>query len=151
VTCWLPVGETVSAPEPDERVVFVAHFKRGFALPANDFFRDFLDYHGLHPHHLPTNAMMTLSAFTAFYKGYAGIEAFVHVWSKYFQLWKQSAHEPKDKNAPESGKDKKDRPTTQCGGATIISQKGSEFPRIELLESCKNWQRTFFYLRIPSR
>jgi hypothetical protein len=26
---------------------------------------------------------------------------------------------------------------TQCGTATIMSQKGSKFPKIELLESCK--------------
>jgi hypothetical protein len=82
------VGEIVPAPEPNERVVFVAHFERGFALPASDFFRDFLIYYGLQPHHLSANAMMTLSAFATFCKGYAGIEAFVHGWSKYFQLWK---------------------------------------------------------------
>jgi hypothetical protein len=38
VACRLPAGETVPAPEPDERVVFIAHFERGFGLPASDFF-----------------------------------------------------------------------------------------------------------------
>jgi hypothetical protein len=56
----------------------------GFALPVSNFFWDFLNYYGLQPHHLPTNVVMTLSAFSAFYEGYAGIEAFVHAWSKYF-------------------------------------------------------------------
>jgi hypothetical protein len=28
-----------------------------------------------------------------------------------------------------------------------MSRKGSEFPKIELLESCKKWQRTFFYVK----
>jgi hypothetical protein len=78
------------ALEPDEMLVYVAHFERGFALPASDFFQDLLDYYGLQPHHLSANAMMTLSAFAAFCKGYAGNEAFVHGWSKYFQLQKQS-------------------------------------------------------------
>jgi hypothetical protein len=64
VHCRLPGGETVPAPLDGERVVFVAHFERGFALPANDFFRDFLDYYILQPHHLLTNAMMILSAST---------------------------------------------------------------------------------------
>jgi hypothetical protein len=138
----------VPAPEPTERVVFIAHFERGFALPVSDFFRDFFDYYEQQPHHLPANAVMTLSAFAAFCEGYAGIEAFVHGWSKYFQLWKQSAQEPRDKNAPpETAKEKKERPMTQCGAATIMSQKGSDFSKIELPESCKKWQKTFFYMK----
>jgi hypothetical protein len=36
---------------------------------------------------------------------------------------------------------------TKCGAATIMSQKGSDFPKIELLESCKKWQRTLFYMK----
>jgi hypothetical protein len=28
-----------------------------------------------------------------------------------------------------------------------MSRKGSEFSKIELLESCKKWQRTFFYVK----
>jgi hypothetical protein len=83
VSCRLSVGKAVSAPEPTERVVFIAHFERGFALPVSDFFRDFLDYYELQPHHLPANAVMTLSAFAAFCEGYAGIEAFIQGWSKY--------------------------------------------------------------------
>jgi hypothetical protein len=35
---------------------------------------------------------------------------------------------------------------TQCGAATIMSQKGSKFPKIELLESVKKWQKSFFYV-----
>jgi hypothetical protein len=29
VSCRLPAGETVPTPEPDERIVFIAHFERG--------------------------------------------------------------------------------------------------------------------------
>jgi hypothetical protein len=36
---------------------------------------------------------------------------------------------------------------TQCGAATIMPRKGSNFPKIELLESCKKWQITFFYVK----
>jgi hypothetical protein len=28
-----------------------------------------------------------------------------------------------------------------------MSRKGSEFPKIELLESCKKWQKSFFYVK----
>jgi hypothetical protein len=91
---------------------------------------------------------MTLSAFTAFCVGYADIEPFVQGWSKYFQLRKQSAQEPRDKNAPpETAKEKKGRPMTQCGATTVMSRKGSDFLKIKLLESCKKWQKKFFYVK----
>jgi hypothetical protein len=28
-----------------------------------------------------------------------------------------------------------------------MSQKGPDFPKIELLESCKKWQKSFFYVK----
>jgi hypothetical protein len=28
-----------------------------------------------------------------------------------------------------------------------MSRKGSDFPKIELLESCKKWQKSFFYVK----
>jgi hypothetical protein len=74
----------VSAPKSGERVVFISHFERGSALPASDFFWDFLDNYGLQPHHLSANAVMILSAFAAFCEGYAGIEPFTQGWAKYF-------------------------------------------------------------------
>jgi hypothetical protein len=139
----------VPAPEPGERVVFIAHFERGFGLPASDFFRDFLDTYDLQPHHIPANAVMILSAFAAFCEGFTGIEAFTQAWAKYFQLQKQVVQEPprgKD-DPPETAQEKKDRPMTQCGAATIMSWKGSDFPKVELLESCKKWQNSFFYIK----
>jgi hypothetical protein len=47
VACQLSARETMPAPEPGERVVFIAHFEWGFGLPASDFFRDFLDTYDL--------------------------------------------------------------------------------------------------------
>jgi hypothetical protein len=43
-----------------------------------------LNHYDLQPHHLPANAVMILSAFAAFYEGYAGIEPIVQAWAKYF-------------------------------------------------------------------
>jgi hypothetical protein len=138
----------VLAPESGERVVFISHFERGFALLVSDFFRDFLNHYDLQPHHLPANTVMILSAFAAFCEGFASIEPFVQAWANYFQLCKQSAQEPRSKDdPPETDKEKKDRPMTQCGAATIMSQKGSDFPKIELLESCKKWKKSFFYVK----
>jgi hypothetical protein len=92
---------------------------------------------------------MILSAFAAFCEGFAGIEPFSQAWAKYFQLWKQVIQEPprsKD-DPPETAQEKKDRPMTLCGAATIMSRKGSDFPKVELLESCKKWQKSFFYVK----
>jgi hypothetical protein len=101
----------VPAPESSERVVFISHFERGFALLASDFFWDFLNHYDLQPHHLPAKAVMILSAFAAFCEGYAGIEPIVQAGAKYFQLHKQSAQEPRSKDDPqETAKEKKDRP-----------------------------------------
>jgi hypothetical protein len=81
---------------------------------------------------------MILSAFAAFCEGYAGIEPFSQAWAKYFQLCKQVIQEPRSKDdPPETAQEKKDRPMTQCGAATVMSRKGSDFPKIELLESYK--------------
>jgi hypothetical protein len=137
------------APEPGEHIVFIAHFERGFGLPASDFFRDFLDTYDPQPHHIPANAVMILSAFAAFCEGFAVIEPFTQAWAKYFQLRKQVVQEPprsKD-DPPEMAQEKKDRPMTLYGVATIMSRKGSDFPKVELLESCKKWQKSFFYVK----
>jgi hypothetical protein len=139
----------VLAPKPDERVVFITHFERGFGLPVSDFFRDLLDTYDLQPHHIPANAVMILSTFAAFCEGFAGIEAFTQAWVKYFQLRKQVVQEPPRSNddPPETAQEKKDCPMTQCGAATIMSWKGSDFPKVELLKSCKKWQKSFFYVK----
>jgi hypothetical protein len=92
---------------------------------------------------------MILSAFAAFCEGFAGIEPFCQGWAKYFQLRKQVVQEParsKD-DLPETAQEKKDRPMTLCGAATIMSRKGSDYPKVELLESCKKWQKSFFYVK----
>jgi hypothetical protein len=126
--------------------MFIAHFELGFGLPVSDFFWDLLDTYDLQPYHIPTNAVMILSTFPAFCEGFAGIEAFTQAWVKYFQLRKQVIQEqPRSKDdPPETAQEKKDRPMTQCGAATIMSRKGSDFPKVELLESCKKWQKSFY-------
>ncbi|KAM0877096.1 hypothetical protein ACQ4PT_035743 [Festuca glaucescens] len=52
-----PLGDEIApVVDPGERIVFVAHFDRGFGLLASTFFRAFLEFFGLQPHHLPANA-----------------------------------------------------------------------------------------------
>ena len=62
-------------------MVFVAHFQRGFGLPVSAFFRSFLDKFGLQVHHLPANAITTLSCIVSFSEGYLGLKATVDLFS----------------------------------------------------------------------
>jgi hypothetical protein len=61
VSCRIPGNELEPEPREGEVVVFAAHFERGFGLPVLDFFRRFLDFYELQPHHLPGNAIFYLS------------------------------------------------------------------------------------------
>lgn len=136
--CRIPVDEIVLAPESGEHVVFLAHFERGFALPASDFTRKFLDFFGLQPHHLPANAILTLSAFVTCCEAYLGLWPSIDLWAKYFMFRPQVFA---DKENPGAAK-----PMTRCAAATVIPRRGSAFPRIQGIESCKKWLKTFFYV-----
>ena len=105
--------------------MFLAHFKHGFGLPASDFFQGFLDFFGMQPHHLPANAIVSLSAFTSFTEGYFGLWRTTDAWSKYFHLRKQTI----------PGSDPK--VMTACGSISITLRAGSIFPRITGLDTCK--------------
>ena len=135
----MPGTETAPSLKEGEYVVFVAHFERGFGLPASAFFRNFLNNFGLQPHDLPANAFTTLSSFVSFTEGYLGLKPTVRAWSKYFGFRKQVIPNPADPAAPKM--------MTQCGAATVTPRRGSIFPRIYGLESCRKWQRSFFYVK----
>ena len=135
VICRKPGKELAPVTEPGERVVFLAHFERGFGLPASDFFRAFLDFFGLQPHHLPANAFVSLSAFTSFCEGYLGVWPTVDIWAKYFHLRKQTIPGTKPKLM------------TACGPVSITPRQGSIFPRITGLDTVRKWQRSFLYVK----
>ena len=139
VECRVPGSEVAPDLKPGEYVVFIAHFERGFGLPASDFFRLFLNKFELQPHHLPANAILTLSSFVAFTEGYLGLRPSLGLWSKYFAFRKQVIPNPEDPTAVKE--------MTQCGAATIVPRRNSTFPRIQGLESCRKWQRSFFYVK----
>ena len=126
-----PGAEKEPRPEPGERVVFGAHLDRGLGLPASNFFRRFLDHFGLQPHHLPANAMILLSCYVAFMEGYAGLWPDVEFWSRLFYIKAQTTE----------GR------LRTCGAASIYPRTGTSFPRIPTVDSVKNWQMTFFYVR----
>ncbi|KAK1603681.1 hypothetical protein QYE76_027354 [Lolium multiflorum] len=86
VTCRLPGDEIEPVLEPGEHVVFLAHFERGFGLPASEFFRKFLDFYELQPHHLPGNAIFYLSCFATFMEAYIGIRPTRETFARFFAL-----------------------------------------------------------------
>ncbi|KAK1602551.1 hypothetical protein QYE76_037400 [Lolium multiflorum] len=86
VICWLPRGEVEPNPEPGEHVVFLAHFERGFGLPASDFFRSFLDFYELQPHHLPGNAVFYLSCYATFMEAYMALRPTRETFARFFSL-----------------------------------------------------------------
>ena len=59
----LPRSVQRPRPEGQERVVFLTHFERGFGLPASTFFRAFLEFFGLQPHHLGAGTVVQLLGF----------------------------------------------------------------------------------------
>ncbi|KAK1605728.1 hypothetical protein QYE76_029401 [Lolium multiflorum] len=141
VICRLPGDEIEPVLEPGEVVVFLAHFERGFGLPASDFFRQFLDFYRLQPHHLPGNAVFYLSCFVAFMEGYIGIRPARETFARFFSLRINSVQ----------GKDiPKPKPPVQCGSCIIGSRQGSPFFKFNGLESCRLWQTTFFYVKNKS-
>ncbi|KAK1680822.1 hypothetical protein QYE76_041670 [Lolium multiflorum] len=138
VACRLPRNEIEPVPEPGERVVFLAHFERGLGLPVSGFFRSFLDFYELQPHHLPGNAVFYLSCYATFMEAYIGIRPTRETFARFFALRINSAQ----------GKDiPKPKPPVQCGSCIISSRQQSPFFKFYGLESCRLWQGTFFYVK----
>ncbi|KAK1694506.1 hypothetical protein QYE76_011203 [Lolium multiflorum] len=138
VSCRLPGDEIEPVLNPGEFVVFLAHFERGFGLPASDFFRQFLNFYQLQPHHLPGNAVFYLSCYVSFMEAYIGIRPTRETFARFFSLRINSIQ---GKEIP------KPKPPIQCGSCIIGSRQGSPFFKFSGLESCRLWQRTFFYVK----
>jgi hypothetical protein len=118
VFCWIPGKEREPAPRPDEYVVFAAHFERGLGLPVSNFFRHFLNFYELQPHHLPGNSIFYLSSFAAFMEGYAGITPTVDNFSYFYYLRKNSIQ---DKKLPHP------KPFVRCEGCILSPRQRSVF------------------------
>jgi hypothetical protein len=131
VGCRPAGSERIPTPKPGEVVVFYDHFPREFALPASSFMRQFLDHFHLQPHHIGANAMMTLAAFATLCEAYLGIWPHVELFRRLIYFKTQTAE-----TIP-----------VICGTASFYARKTADFPSIKGKESCKKWQRSFFYVK----
>jgi hypothetical protein len=131
VGCRPASGERVPTPQPGEMVIFYDHFPRGFALPASNFLWQFMDHFHLQPHHIGANAMMTLAAFVALCEAYLDIWPNVELFRRLIYFKTQTA----------------DTIPVVCGTASFYTRKTADFPRLKGKESCKKWQRSFFYVK----
>jgi hypothetical protein len=122
--CRPACHERVHAPEPGETVVFYDHFPRGFALPASDFLRQFMDHFHLQPHHIGENAMMTLAAFAALCEAYLGVWPNVELFRRLICFKTQTA----------------DSIPVVCGAASFYACKTADFPGLKGKESCKKME-----------
>ncbi|KAK1613919.1 hypothetical protein QYE76_019439 [Lolium multiflorum] len=138
VFCRIPGKEREHAPQPGEYLVFAAHFERALGLPVSDFFRHFLNFYELQPHHLSGNSIFYLSSFTAFMEGYAGITPSVDNFSFFYYLRKNSIQ---DRKLPHP------KPFVRCGGCILSPRQGSNFYKLSGLESVRTWHKSFFYVR----
>jgi hypothetical protein len=80
---------------------------------------------------------MMLSVFTTYSEAYLGVWPFLDLWARYFILRRQVISNP----------DQKIKDLVDCGAATVIPRADSGFPIVKGLESCRKWQRSFFYVK----
>ena len=79
-----PEREISPAPVEDERVIFDSHCLRGIGLPASGFFRSFLEFYHLQPHHLTPNVVVLLSAYVTLCDDFLGVLPTLELWGKFF-------------------------------------------------------------------
>jgi len=127
-----PEGEWVLNPEAGE-VVFLAHFACGFGLPASDFLIDPFKFFDLRLHHLVTNAMVQLAHHTACCESFLGVRLDIGSFLKFFNFRSQTVH--------------KDGPLVDAGCAAIYPRGTCPMPHLNLPDTVKLGQHSYFFMR----
>ena len=129
-----PAKEITPEPEEGERGVFRSHFLCGIGLPVSAFFRSFLEFYQLQPHHLTPNTVVLLSAFVTLCEGYLGVLPTLELWGEFFQ----SKLGTRMQGVP-----------AQTGAFVVMRRVAADnpFPVITLIQSVKLWQKSYFYVR----
>ncbi|KAE8785252.1 hypothetical protein D1007_41087 [Hordeum vulgare] len=137
----LPSAEHVEARAPGhdlalepcdgKRMVFGMHFVVRFGLPASRFMRQFVDFFRLQMHRLGPNFVMYTACLATLCGGNLGFWPFLALFDLFFHFCGQ----------------KNDNVSYSCGGVVIYARCGGFFPKIRMIDSIKNSQRSFFYVR----
>ncbi|KAK1677438.1 hypothetical protein QYE76_038286 [Lolium multiflorum] len=140
VTCRLPGDEIEPSLNPVNTLFSLLILSVASAFRFT-FFREFLDFYELQPHHLPGNAIFYLSCYATFMEAYI-IRPTRETFARFFSLRINSVQ---GKEIP------KPKPPVECGSCIVGSRQGSPFFKFTGLESCRAWQGTFFYVKNNGR
>ena len=80
----MPGTESTPQPPAGYVVSFVNFHDRGFALPANRFFRGLLHEYGIRLHHLNPNGIQDIATFIAICEGYLRTPPHFNLWKHFF-------------------------------------------------------------------
>ena len=126
-------------PEPPEGYVvsFAAFHERGFAVPADEFFRATLAYWGVELQHLTPNGVVLFSVFTALCEGWLGIPPNWELFREF--IYAKIQYLPGGDRAPASI------------GCVAVQLRGgrtrSAFPSGDFPTANTGWRGDWFYLR----
>ncbi|KAI4979582.1 hypothetical protein ZWY2020_016335 [Hordeum vulgare] len=130
-------GEPGSALER-ESVLLLSHVYRCFSLPPDPFFRGIMNHFGAQLHHFPPNAIAHLSAFVVLCECFIGCHPHWGLFKYVFSARSQTVKK-------HSQLDDKTHILQLCGGLGFEKKNKSSYPVLQLSESVKNWQSTWFY------
>src|SRR4051812_38458850 len=124
-------GEVTPSPQAGEKVYLKAQLVRGVSLPISNFFLSVLNQYRVQPQNLSPNSILVLSNYAALCEGYLGIRPRLDLFVYFFTVKRESGHSKEE--------------LRNCVTISFKIRPGRRFPDIVGHESCKNWQRTYFY------
>jgi hypothetical protein len=117
---------------PDEIPMFARFVERGLALPASDFFKGLLKYHGIEYLNLNPNRIFHVFVFVHYCEAFVGIKPHWVLFWKFFRLKPQpSANDPR-----------------VVGGADIQMREDAaeQYLSYKLIDSNQDWKAKWFYI-----
>src|SRR4051812_6752753 len=126
-----PADEVIPSPQAEEKVYLKAQLVRGVSMPISNFFLSVLNHFKVQPHNLSPNSILVFSNFAALCEGYLGIRPRLDLFVYFFTVKREAGHSREE--------------LRNCGTISFNIRPGRRFPDIVGHESCKNWQRTYFY------
>jgi hypothetical protein len=131
---WRPAaGEEFPTEGTGETVVFLAHIKCGFGVPAGDFLRGLLHFYRIGMMHLAPNSITIISTFVHLCEAYLGIAPHFHLWHHFFELKKTSKGM-----------------VVGSVGFMLRRNMKSEYINLMLPNNTTGWKQGWFYLDNPA-